>query len=660
MAVNAIFKPGASHGFYPQNVTPVPGALELWLSSWVAKLPSLQRARQYRLTHIVKKIDAAAAGLAAATDSELQERLQAVRDRLQCDGLQPLPVFASFALLREFSARVLNMRHFDVQLFGAWAMINGNMAEMATGEGKSLTATLAAGSAALAGIPVHVITTNEYLATRDAAEMQPLYAALGLRVSAITEDMQDDAKRSAYQSDVVYCTNKQIAFDYLRDRIQMGNESGRTIVQFNAEQAASKPLLRGLCFAIIDEADSVLIDEARTPLIITREHKDPQQQLIYQQALVFAQALREGRDYTVQQREHRVLLSTTGCAWLEQKTEAMQGLWQGARRRQFLVQQALVALHLYQRDKHYLLREDKVQIIDQNTGRVMADRSWEQGLQQMIETKEGCELSGQRETLARISYQRFFRRYLRLAGMSGTLQEVEDELWTIYRQRVVSVPRNKASRLTTTPNLVYRRASDKWLAIIERVKVIHASGRPLLIGTRSVADSELLSEVLSQHDLSHRVLNARQDHAEAEIVATAGQRGSISVATNMAGRGTDIKLGAGVDELGGLAVIAAERNDSQRVDRQLSGRAGRQGDSGSFEAILSLSDTLLHDYYPLWLRRILGHCCHASKPLPKLLSRILLYLPQQSLQRQYRALRKDLLKMDEHTGSLLAFSGRQE
>ena len=660
MAVNAILKPGASHGFYPQNTAPVPGALELWLANGVGKLPSLRRARYYRLAHVVQQIDTAAEGLASATDSELQVQLQCVRERLLCEGLQPEPVFASFALLREFSGRVLNMRHFDVQLFGAWAMINGNMAEMATGEGKSLTATLAAGSAALAGIPVHIITTNEYLATRDAAEMQPLYTALGLSVSAITEDMQDDAKRHAYQSDVVYCTNKQIAFDYLRDRIQMGNESGRTIVQFNAERAASKPLLRGLCFAIIDEADSVLIDEARTPLIITREHKDPQQQQIYQQALQFAQALHEGRDYSVQQREHRVVLTTAGCDWLETNTDAMQGIWQGARRRQFLVQQALVALHLYQRDKHYLLREDKVQIIDQNTGRVMADRSWEQGLQQMIESKEGCELSGQRETLARISYQRFFRRYLRLAGMSGTLREVEGELWTIYRQRVISIPRNKASRLTTTQDSIYRRASDKWLAITARVKAVHASGRPLLIGTCSVADSETLSGVLTENGLPHRVLNARQDHEEAEIVANAGQRGSITVATNMAGRGTDIKLGSGIDALGGLAVIAAERNDSQRIDRQLSGRAGRQGDSGSFEAILSLSDSLLHDYYSLWLRRLLGRCCHASKPLPNLLSRILLYLPQQSLQRQYRALRKDLLKMDEHIGSLLAFTGRQE
>lgn len=660
MTVNAIFKPGASHGFYPQNVTPVPGSLELWLGNCVAKVPSLRRARHYRLAYVVKKIDAAAAGLADATEGELQAQLQLVRDRLLCDGLQPQAIFTSFAVLRELSARVLNMRHFNVQLFGAWAMINGNMAEMATGEGKSLTATLAAGSAALAGIPVHVITTNEYLATRDAAEMQPLYAVLGLSVCAITEDMQDDAKRSAYQSDVVYCTNKQIAFDYLRDRIQMGNESSRTIVQFNASQAAGKPLLRGLCFAIIDEADSVLIDEARTPLIITREHKDPQQQQIYRQALLFAQALREQRDYVVQPREHRVVLTTAGRNWLEENSGTLEGIWRGARRSQFLVQQALVALHLYQRDKHYLLREGKVQIIDQNTGRVMADRSWEQGLQQMIESKEDCELSGQRETLARISYQRFFRRYLRLAGMSGTLQEVEGELWNIYRQRVVSVPRNKASRLTTTSDRIYRRASDKWSAITARAKAIHASGRPLLIGTCSVADSELLSNILTRQDLPHRVLNARQDHEEAEIVAAAGQRGSITVATNMAGRGTDIKLGEGIDESGGLAVIAAERNDSQRLDRQLSGRAGRQGDSGSFEAILSLNDSLIHDYYPLWLRRALGRCGRANKPLPAALSRILLYLPQQSLQRRYRAIRKDLLKMDEHISSLLAFSGRQE
>ncbi|MGI9288639.1 MAG: hypothetical protein ACR2P1_24850, partial [Pseudomonadales bacterium] len=553
MAVNAIFKPGASHGFYPQNLAPAPAALELWLANTLGKLPSISRARHYRLSRIVSKIDTVAEGLVGTSEQELQTKLRSVRERLLRDGLQPQHIFSSFALIREISGRILNMRHFDVQLFGAWALVNGNMVEMATGEGKSLTATLAAGCAALAGIPVHVITTNEYLGTRDAAEMRPLYEALGLSVSAITEDMQDDAKRVAYQSDVVYCTNKQIAFDYLRDRLQMGNESGRAVVQFNAEHCAGKPLLRGLCFAIIDEADSVLIDEARTPLIITKEQKDPQQQRIYIQALEFAQAMREGRDYVVLQREHRVNLSRSGRDWLEEKTAQMEGIWQGARRRQFLVQQALVALHLYQRDKHYLLREGEVQIIDQNTGRVMADRSWEQGLQQMIECKEECELSGQRETLARISYQRFFRRYLRLAGMSGTLQEVKHELWTIYRQRMIQVPRHKASRLTIAPDRIYRRASDKWLAIVARIKVLHESGRPLLIGTCSVADSELLSRVLRQNNLPHRVLNARQDHEEAEIVATAGQGGSITVATNMAGRGTDIKLGIGVEELGGLA-----------------------------------------------------------------------------------------------------------
>lgn len=660
MAVNAILKPGASHGFYPQNVAPAPAALEWWLANLVGQLPSLKRCRDYRLNNIVREIDAAAEGLAGARERDLQAQLQSVREHLLRDGLQGKHIFRSFALVREISGRALNMRPFDVQLFGAWALVNGNMVEMATGEGKSLTATLAAATAALAAIPVHVITTNEYLALRDAEEMRPLYAALGLSVSAIAEDMQDDAKRDAYQCDIVYCTNKQIAFDYLRDRLQMGNESGRAVAQFNAQHGAGKPLLRGLCFAIIDEADSVLIDEARTPLVITKEHKDLQQQHIYAQALAFARAMREKSDYAVLQREHRVTLSENGRDWLQHKTASMDGIWQGARRRQFVVQQALAALHLYQRDQHYLLRDGKVQIIDQNTGRVMADRAWEQGLQQMIECKEGCELSGQRETLARISYQRFFRRYLHLAGMSGTLQEVQRELWTIYRQRVICVPRHKASRLTSAPDRVYRRASDKWLAIVGRIKSMHESGRPLLIGTCSVADSELLSRVLSQHHLPHRVLNARQDHEEAAIVAAAGQGGSITVATNMAGRGTDIKLGPGVEELGGLAVIATERNDSQRIDRQLSGRAGRQGDPGSFEAILSLGDTLLHNYYPLWVRRFLGRCLSSNKALSPVLSRILIGLPQRSLQRQYRAVRRDLLKMDEQIGSLLAFTGRQE
>ena len=330
-------------------------------------------------------------------------------------------------------------------------------------------------------------------------------------------------------------------------------------------------------------------------------------------------------------------------------------MWRGPRRREQLVRQALSALHVFKRDKHYLVREGKVVIIDENTGRLMPDRSWEQGLHQLIELKEGCEVTGRRETLARISYQRFFRRYMHLAGMTGTATEVASELWAVYRLRVASIPTNKPGRRMRHPDRVHGRSELKWRAVVATIATLRSAGRPVLVGTRSVAASETLAEFLDEAKIPYRLLNARQDRDEAEIIAQAGEAGCVTVATNMAGRGTDIKLAPGVAERGGLHVIATELNDSARIDRQLFGRCARQGDLGTCEAILAIEEDLVASFFPVAAK----HLCHLGR-LPRWLGRLVFARAQWRAERAHSRARRDLLDLDDYLGDILAFSGRGE
>ncbi|MDX1654172.1 MAG: preprotein translocase subunit SecA [Candidatus Competibacteraceae bacterium] len=654
-----ILRPGVLTGPYPERNVPPPGRLEELLGS-VAGVGL--RLLSPSLPRIVARVEAQGRGLEHLSDRQLLETARALRPSLGLDGLGEGRVARAFALTREAARRTLGLSHYPVQLMGGWAILQGMVAEMDTGEGKTLTATLAAVAAALAGIPVHVITVNDYLARRDAVALEPLYRALGLSVGCIVEGLDPSARRQAYARDIVYATNKQLAFDYLRDRLTLGDR-GRlrlTLERLEGNAALDRVLMRGLCFAIVDEADSVLVDEARTPLILSREGEDTGLRQTCQQALELARELERGRHYTQDGRERQIKLTPQGRTRLLDAAQGLGGLWRGTRRREELIRQALSALHLFVRDRHYLLREGKVQIIDEFTGRVMPDRSWERGLHQMIESKEGCELTGQKETLARLSYQQFFRRYLRLGGMTGTAREIAPELWSVYRLRVARVPTHRPCRRTLLPDRVYRREGQKWTAIVERVARLHARGRPVLVGTRSVAASEQLSLLLEQAGLPHRVLNARQDEEEAEIIAQAGEVGRITVATNMAGRGTDIRLGKGVVERGGLHVIASERHESRRIDRQLAGRCARQGDPGSFEAILSLEDELAALYCPLWLRALAALGRGQQRPLAFWTGPVVFARVQRAAQRQHARTRRQLLRLDRHLGDLLAFSGRGE
>jgi len=657
-------RPGLALGPYPERPEPGSGVLErllVWATSTMAQSGS-RSTRGFR--GITRRVDEHGAALRGRSDNTLLAHGRLLGKHLRSKGLHDELVARSFALVREVADRQLGMRHYAEQIIGGWAIINGKLAEMETGEGKTLAATLPACTAALAGIPVHVVTVNDYLVTRDAELMGPIYRALGLSVGTITEEMDAPARRAAYACDVTYCTNKQLAFDYLKDRLVLGKDPGRLRLEleplYNDAPRLGQLLLRGLCFAIVDEADSVLIDEARTPLIISKPGETEGQQRVYEQALALAEQLDADSDFEIESRERVVRITHRGTFKLAQLCDPLGGIWTGRKRREELVRQALSALHLFKRDQQYLINEGKVQIIDEYTGRVMADRSWERGLHQMIEAKEQCEITGQKDTLARISYQRFFRRYLRLGGMTGTAREVSAELWRVYRLKVVSVPPHKRLRRRVLGERLYPGEQVKWTNIVKSIAAMHVHKRPVLVGTRSVAASEHLSKLLQAAALPHQVLNARQNEEEAAIIARAGEPGRITVATNMAGRGTDICLGAGVAELGGLHVIATERHDARRIDRQLYGRGARQGDPGSVEVILSLDDELLTVYSSAPLIACLRKLTPARRSLPAWLARMVVRAPQRAAERRHAYTRRQLLEMDSRLGDTLAFGGRSE
>jgi len=661
-----VMRPGLELGPYPERNDPQHSKLERALLAATHAVSLRSRPQPARYQAVIRAINKRGTVLAGLSDAQLREQTLELRYKLRQHGLSSgkWPI-ECFALVRESAQRILQMRHFDVQLMGGWGMLHGMIVEMQTGEGKTLTATLPACTAALAGIPVHIITVNDYLVTRDAQWMQPLYHALGLSVGTITEGMDSVARRAAYHCDVTYCTNKQIAFDYLKDRIALGNERGglqlRLESLYSDQPRCERLLLPGLCFGIVDEADSVLIDEARTPLIISAPRDTTRQRETYEQALQLADALQPDIDFKLDMRERSVELTDNGKTRLAGLAQGLQGAWGGLRIREELVSRALSARHLFHRDEHYLLRENKVQIIDSFTGRIMSDRSWEHGLHQLIEIKEGCPLSGQNETLARISYQRFFRRYLRLAGMTGTCREVASELWSVYRLKVVTVPTNRPIQRKRRPDRLYNSAESKWKAIVETIRELHAQGRPVLVGSRSVASSEHLSRMLERESLAHKVLNARKHEFEAEIITHAGEPAAITVATNMAGRGTDIRLGVGVAEQGGLHVIISERHETGRIDRQLFGRCARQGDPGSYQAILSLEDELYTRYCPPAVGRLVRWSRRNATALgPAWFWGAVTRLSQRVAEREDARTRRELMKWDESLGNILAFSGRPE
>ncbi len=659
-----LLRPGIIGGWYPERREDEPDWLERAVNGAMGLSSRLASIRAGSYSHILEAICREEKRLARLNAKERIQDLSSLRTELHCCGMTQVLKIRAFAHVRAAAERTIGMRHYESQLIGGWIMSQGMLAEMETGEGKTLTATLTAATAALAGIPVHIITVNDYLVQRDAENMKPLYKALGLKVSAVTSSMDTATRQAAYGRDITYCTNKQLAFDYLRDRIVMGSDCKRMSLQLesahNRNCRRSRSLLRGLCFAIVDEADSVLIDEARTPLIISREQAMPEEENLYRQAMQLAGQLVRGRHFHVNHAERRILLNSDGSSRLEELAVPITGVWNSRRRREELVRQALSAHYLFRRDKDYLVHENKVLIVDANTGRVMPDRSWERGLHQLIEIKENCIVTGQREHMARLTYQRLFRRYLLLAGMTGTAREVGGELWSVYGLRVRRVPTHRPCIRKNNGEQIFLDKAMKWQAVVQTARKLHECGRPVLIGTTSIGDSEHVSRLLANENIPHQVLSARQDADEAQKIARAGEKGQITVATNMAGRGTDIPLGRGVAALGGLHVIATEPNEAKRIDRQLFGRCARQGDPGSYEIVISLEDELVTTHSGKFLLRFLYTILKNEFSFSQRLSVKAIYRAQQRVEQRHRNMRQDLLQHDKQLSRVLAFSGPME
>lgn len=637
-------------------------ALDIYLrklKEFINKLGSLLLRRNDR---IVKSVLKRSAKLEGCNAIELHQAIENIREKLLIEGINTSTIVEAFAVIQEVSGRVLGMRHHHTQIRTSLTLLRGGIAEMSTGEGKTLGATLAAATACLAGIPVHVVTINDYLAERDAEEMEPLYHALGLSVGIILHEKELPERRAAYSCDICYCSNKELTFDFLKDSLVLAHRKTTRLQQASllAGDASwsENLLLRGLHFAIVDEADSVLVDEARTPLIISGQEKFGQrEETLLQTAMEIASTFEKNVHFK-QDEKSAVHLTSSGQQLLIDSCEHLEGLWKSSFYREPLVKQALSALHVYHLDRDYIIDDEgAIQIVDLYTGRVMPGRSWGQGLQQMIEMKEACELTKPRQTNAEISYQNFFRKYHHLCGMTGTVQEVSGELLDVYGLYSETIPLLKKSQRQKKFREVYLTERDKWRRIAEITHDLVAQGQSVLIGTNSVGSSEAISKVFTRESIEHKVLNARQDKEEAEIVSVAGCSGAVMVSTSMAGRGTDIKLTESSRAAGGLHVVITELQDAARIDRQLAGRSARQGDPGSVSEILSFEDPLVKRLSGPLVKRFINSISKAGIMLPHRLAYRIQLGCQKKLSRSHYRQRMRLIKVDSQRQRTLAFTG---
>lgn len=558
----------------------------------IRKLVDNSKKQLKKLNHIADQVAGYAEEMSALTDEQLQAKTPFFQEKIAAalaevtdkdkqnkalskvlDEILP----EAFAVAREGAQRVLGLYPFRVQIMGAAVLHDGNLAEMRTGEGKTLTATMAVYLNALSGRGVHVVTVNDYLSARDAEQMGQLYNWLGLSVGVNVGDAPADEKRAAYNADITYSTNFNIGFDYLRDNM--------------VRRAEERVMQRGLNFALIDEADSILIDTARTPLIISGPGSGVSQ--LYTRADRFVKTLIRDEDYKIDEEAKTTMMTNEGIHKAEIFFNLDNLYAAGDTALTHHIDQALRANFNYINDKDYVVQDGEVKLIDQSTGRISEGTRLSDGLHQAIESKEGVEIQEENKSMAQITYQNLFRMYKKLSGMTGTAKTEEEELREIYNMEVITIPTNRPIKRVDYPDLLYPSVRAKYNAVVRLIQELHAKGQPILIGTGSVESSELLSKILMAQNVPHNVLNAKNNAKEAEIIANAGQRGAVTVATNMAGRGTDIKLGPGVADLGGLAVIATERHESRRIDNQLRGRAGRQGDEGFSQFFLSLEDDLM-------------------------------------------------------------------
>jgi len=584
-----------------------------------------------RLSLFLEEINALEPAMMALSDDELTAKTPYFRDKL-AKGAELDDILAeAFAVAREASRRTLLMRPFDVQVIGGLVLHEGKIAEMKTGEGKTLAATMPLYLNALTGRGCHVVTVNDYLARRDADWMGPIYRFLGLSVGVIVHGLDDDERRQEYGADITYGTNNEFGFDYLRDNMK-----------FNLEDYVQ----REFHFAIVDEVDSILIDEARTPLIISGPSEESTEK--YYRINQIIPRLSKNKDYTVEEKSRTVVLTEEGVARTEGYLK-VQNLFE-PKNMELLhhVNQALRAHTLFKRDVDYVVKDGEVIIVDEFTGRVMPGRRYSDGLHQALEAKEKVKIERENQTMASITFQNYFRMYEKLAGMTGTADTEAVEFKKIYNLEVVVIPTNMPMIRTDYPDVIYKTEQEKFSAVIEEVKELHRQQRPVLIGTISIEKSELLSKYLTRNGLKHHVLNAKHHEREAEIVAQAGQPGMLTISTNMAGRGTDIRLGLGVAELGGLHILGTERHESRRIDNQLRGRSGRQGDMGSSRFYLSLADDLLRIFGAERISSIMDRIgMEEGEPIEHKLISKAIENAQKRVEGQNFDMRKHLLEYDD-------------
>ena len=529
-----------------------------------------------RLGHMADKIDTLAPQMAELSDDQLKAKTEEFKERYQKGETLDDLLYEAFAVVREAAKRVLGLFPYKVQMMGGIVLHEGGIPEMKTGEGKTLTATMPVYLNALSGEGVHVVTVNEYLSTRDASEMGELYNFLGLTVGLNINSKSSDEKRLAYACDITYSTNNELGFDYLRDNMVVYKE-----------QMVQRPLN----FAVVDEVDSILIDEARTPLIISGQAE--KSTAYYTRVDNFVKTLIDEEDYKIDVQSKTISLTEQGITKAEKYFDVDNLYDIENTSLTHYVDQSLRANYIMLRDIDYVVQDGKVLIVDQFTGRIMDGRRYSDGLHQAIEAKEGVEIEDETKTMANITFQNYFRMYKKLSGMTGTAKTEEEEFREIYNMQVIQIPTNKPIIRDDRADLLYPTLSSKFHAVVKDIQERHKKGQPVLVGTVAVETSELLSDLLTKAKVPHEILNAKNHFKEAEIIMNAGQKGSVTIATNMAGRGTDIRLGAGVREIGGLAVIGTERHESRRIDNQLRGRAGRQGDPGMSQFYLSLEDDLM-------------------------------------------------------------------
>ncbi len=560
-------------------------------------------------------------------------------------------------LLCEVCYRVMGIRPYAEQIMGALAINRGVAIQMQTGEGKTITAAIAAVMAGWRGGPCHIVTSNDYLAKRDAESMQPLYERCGLSVGFVISGMEPPERRATYTRDIVYSTSKELLADFLRDRMSEEAESAvasEGIRTFVSGCGASKKVMRGLHTAIIDEADSVLIDEATVPLIIAIPGSSPLLNEAVRTAYSISEQLVSGQDYYVNQQAKYVTITTAGNEVIETTASRFPAAWRNHDRSSYLIKQAIIARYCYHRDVHYVVDQGKIVIVDEKTGCMMDGRSWSGGLHQAVEVKECLENSDPTHAHIKMSFQMFFRLYDNLSGMSGTLQNVEKELWSVYNLPVIKIPTHAPKKLVSYPEIVRTSCEEKWDAVIKDIQLHTAKGRAVLVGIRSVRDSEVLYARLLSSGIPSTVLNALRHEEEARIIADAGRWGQVTIATNMAGRGTDIVVNTDVRAVGGLHVIATERHESRRVDMQLFGRTARQGDPGSAQMIVSLEDEVIKIFSPSYFTPVLKilTCADEYAHVAVWWFKIVQYFAERSISR----LRKKLLQQDLALSKALSFT----